>query len=396
MIMMRSFAFLSLFAVAGSAFAQQAAQGVPVKPLGPGPFTVDAAEKVKLKVSVVARGLSHPWSLAFLPDGNMLVTERAGKLRIIRKGVLDSAAISGVPSVHAVRLSGFMDVALHPKFSENHYVYFTYTKDIDLKTGDVATTLGRGRLEGNALVDVKDLLVGDIWPGNGGSGSRIMFDKDGSLFMTTGASNGNAAQEYNNTRGKVLRLTDEGKAAPGNPFAGRADARAEVYSMGHRNPLGLAFHPVTGELWSSEMGPNGGDEINIIRPGRNYGWPIISYGRTYEGPPVSEIPWKEGMTGPWAHFVPGISPSGLAFYTGDKIPQWKNNLFVGGMRQGQIQGTAQLIRIFVDENGNERRRESLLKEIGQRIRDIRTGPDGYLYLLTDEDDGAVLKLELAQ
>lgn len=387
----------TLLFVAASAtlFGQAAAKGVSVKPIGDGPYMVDAAEGVKLKVVVVAHGLSHPWSMLWMPDGSILVTERAGKVKRVQNGKV-VAEIAGVSAVHAVRLSGLMDIALHPKFAENKWLYFTYTKDIDLKTGDVATTLARGRLDGDKLTDVKDLLVGDIWPGNGGSGSRIVFDKQGYIYMTTGASNGNAAQETNNTRGKVLKLTDEGKPAPGNPFASTPGARAEVFSLGHRNPLGLAFNPMTGELWASEMGPNGGDEVNIIRAGRNYGWPVVSYGRDYSGPPISEVPWKEGMTGPWAFFVPGISPSGLEFYTGNKIPQWKNNVFIGGMRSGQIAGTAQLIRIFIDENGNERRRESLLRELNQRIRDIRNGPDGYLYLLTDEDDGAILRLEPAQ
>jgi glucose/arabinose dehydrogenase len=391
--MMRSHVVCLAMLLAGAAAAQPTVPGPPLKPLGDGPWVFDAAERVKFRVVVVTKGLSHPWRLTWLPDGNMLVTERAGKLRIIRNGVLDPEPIAGVPAVHAVRLSGLMDVVLHPNFAQNKYVYLTYTKDINLTTGDVSTTLARGRLEGNALVDVKDLLVADTWPGNGGSGSRIVFGDDGYLYMSTGASNGNAAQEVESLRGKILRLKDDGTPAPGNPFADRPGAKPEVFSMGHRNVMGLAFNPSTGELWNSEMGPNGGDEINIIRAGKNYGWPVISFGRTYEGPWVSEIPYKDGMTGPVSYFMPGISPSGLMFYTGDRFPAWKNSLFVGAMRVGQIPGTGHLVRIFFDENGNERRRETLLRDLNQRIRDIRQGPDGLIYLLTEEDQSALLRLE---
>jgi aldose sugar dehydrogenase len=374
--------------------AQRGGNGnLPLKPLGEGPFTVQTAQG-PIRVRVVTRGLSHPWSMAFLPDGNMLVTERSGQLRMIRDGVLDPEPISGVPTVHAVRLSGLMEILLHPNFEQNHVVYLTYTKNLNPEPLEVATTLARGRLEGHALVDVEDLLVADSWAGDGGSGSRITFGPDGMLYMTTGASNGNAAQDPSNLRGKILRLTEDGKPAPGNPFEGRAGYASEIYSMGHRNSLGLAFNPQTGELWNSEMGPNGGDEVNIIRPGANYGWPDISFGRTYEGPWVSAMPWREGITLPVAYWMPGISPSGLSFYTGDRyFPVWNQSVFVGAMSVGQIRGTGHLVRIQFDENGNEVRQESMLIDLAQRIRDIRQGPDGYLYLLTEENDAALLRLE---
>jgi glucose/arabinose dehydrogenase len=349
-----------------------------------------------IRVVPIATGLSHPWSMAFLPNGDVLVTEREGSVRLVHDGQLDPTPIAGVPTVHAVRLSGLLDIALHPDFERNRFVYLTYTKNVRQEPLEVATTLARGRLEGHALVDMQDIFRTETWPGDGGSASRITFGPDGYLYMTTGASNGPFAQEPDNVRGKILRLRDDGTPAPDNPFTGRDGYRPEILSLGHRNQLGLAFNPVTGDLWNSEMGPNGGDEINIILPARNYGWPLFSYGRTYEGPYVSNPPWREGIELPWAHWMPGISPSGLSFYTGDKyFASWNNSVFIGALRVGQIPGTGHLSRIEFDENGNERRRELLLTTLAQRIRDVRQGPDGYLYLLTDEDDGALLRLERA-
>lgn len=370
--------------------------GLPRPPLLQEPVVVATASGPIRVVPVVA-GLSHPWGMAFLPNSDILVTEREGRLRLIRDGVLDPEPIAGVPAVHAVRLSGLMDIALHPDFERNRLVYLTYTKNVRDEPLEVSTTLARGRLEDDALVDVEDMLSADTWPGNGGSASRIAFGPDGYLYMTTGASNGPFAQEPGNLRGKVLRLRDDGRPAPDNPFAERDGYRPEIFSLGHRNQLGLAFNPVTGDLWNSEMGPNGGDEVNIVLPGRNYGWPLVSYGRTYEGPPVSDIPWREGTELPWAQWTPGISPSGLSFYTGDRyFPSWNTSVFIGGLRVGQIQGTGHLSRIEFDENGNERRRELLLTTLARRIRDVRQGQDGYLYLLTDEDDAALLRLERAE
>ena len=388
-------AFLVVFLVGIVSLAQQAGT-LPRIPLPDGPTVVNTVEG-RIRVVPVTRGLSHPWSLAFLPDGSMLVTERGGQVRVVRDGVLDPKPIPGVPKVHAVRLSGLMDIALHPNFAQNQMVYLTYTKNLKPEPLEVSTTLARGRLVNNAFVDMKDIFSAESWPGNGGSGSRITFGPDGMLYMSTGASNGDFAQDLSSTRGKILRLRDDGTPAPGNPFANRAGASAAIYSYGHRNTLGLAFNPLTGALWNSEMGPNGGDEVNIILSGKNYGWPVISYGRTYEGPPVSAIPWREGMELPWAYWVPGISPSGLSFYTGERyFPTWKNSVFVGAMRVGQIEGTGHLVRIQFDENGNERRRELMLTSLAQRIRDIRQGPDGFLYLLTEEADGAILRLERVQ
>ena len=307
-------------------------------------------------------------------------------------GVLDPVPIAGVPAVHAVRLSGLMEVLPHPKFAENHLVYLTYTKDITDK--EVATTLARGRLDGHKLVDVKDLLVCDTWAGDGGSGSRLAWGPDGMLYMTTGASNGNAAQELTSLRGKILRLREDGTPAPGNPFAGRPGAKAEIFSLGHRNSLGLAFNPVTGDLWNNENGPYGGDEINIIKAGGNYGWPKVSFGRDYSGPRIESF--GEGMIGPIVFWAPSIAPSGMAFYTGDRFPEWKNNVLVGAMLGGAVQGVGHLERLVFNQNWDETSRQSLLTDLKQRIRDVRQGPDGLIYVLTDEDNGALLRLEPAQ
>ena len=365
-----------------------APQGIPPVPLPEKPLQFHTAEGQDIRVVVVAAGLVHPWSLAFLPDGGLLVTERPGRLRIVRGGVLDRRPLAGVPTVRATGLSGLMDVALHPRFAENHYVYLTYTKPV----GDQQATLAlaRGRFEGGALTDVRDIFVAG--PGTGGA-SRIAFGLDGSLFMTTGGGGGNGAQDPNSYAGKVLRLRDDGTVPGDNPFVGRAGCKPEVYSLGHRNSLGLAVQPGTGDVWQNENGPNGGDEINIIRAGGNYGWPLVSYGRTYQGPKQSEQPWREAFEQPIVFWVPSIAVSGMTFYTGNRLPKWKGDVFVGGMRTGEIPGTGHLERILFNEKMEELRRESLLAEMRQRIRDVRQGPDELLYLLTDADDGAVLRIE---
>jgi len=365
-----------------------APQGIPPVPLPEKPLQFHTAEGQDIRVVVVAAGLVHPWSLAFLPDGGLLVTERPGRLRIVRGGALDRRPLAGVPTVRAMGLSGLMDVALHPRFAENHYVYLTYTKPV----GDEQATLAlaRGRFDGGALTDVRDIFVAG--PGTGGA-SRIAFGLDGSLFMTTGGGGGNGAQDPNSHAGKVLRLRDDGTVPSDNPFVGRAGYKPEVYSLGHRNSLGLAVQPGTGDVWQNENGPNGGDEINIIRPGRNYGWPLVSYGRTYQGPKQSEQPWREAFEQPIVFWAPSIAVSGMTFYTGNRFPKWKGDVFVGGMRTGEIPGTGHLERILFNEKMEELRRESLLAELRQRIRDVRQGPDELLYLLTDADDGAVLRIE---
>jgi len=395
---MRLLTFVLIVASVGLTLAQGRGGGpplaIPRATFGDGPWTVEAAEGVKIRMSVVTKGLVNPWSFAWLPDGSMLITERPGRLRLLRNGVLDPTPIGGVPVVKAQRLSGLMDVALHPKFGENHILYLTYNKGRE--DGMLATVLARGRLEGNTLKDVKDIFIAEPWwDGAGGSASRIVFGRDGMLYMTTGSGGGaNFAQgqEKNIHKGKVLRLKDDGTVPPDNPFVKQPEFKPEIYSWGHRNSLALIVHPVTGELWNSENGPNGGDEINIVKAGKNYGWPTVSMGRSYEGPWQGKFE-KDGMEGPVVYWMPAIAASGLMIYTGDKFPQWRNNAFVGAMRYGEIPNTGHLQRIVFNEKTEEVRREMLLTEFRQRIRDVKQGPDGFVYLLTDENPGALLKLE---
>ncbi len=368
--------------------------GVPVPPLGAGPWVFDTAEQHKIRVSVVTRGLSHPWAIAFLPEGGMLITERPGRLRVVRNGVLDPEDISGVPQVRTDGNGGLMDVALHPEFAENGLVYLTYTKPVGDGWG--APALAQGRLEGGALHDVRDLVVTDAFEGNSGLNGRVAFGRDGKVYMSTGGRVGSAAQDPMSLRGKVLRLNDDGTVPPDNPFVDREGHRPEIYTSGHRNTLGLMLHPETGEVWNHENGPNGGDEINILLPGRNYGWPVVSFGRDYSGARITDHPTREGMESPLVVWLPAIAVSGMAVYTGDQFPAWRGNVFVGSLRQGGIPGTGHLQRIVFNEGTEELRRESILTELRRRIREVREGPDGFLYLLTDEEgDGALLRIEPA-
>lgn len=377
--------------------AQQPPVGVPVPPLGAGPWVIDTAEQHKIRLSVVTKGFSHPWAIAFLPDNTLLITERAGRLRFVRDGVLDPQHISGLPQIRTDGNGGLMDVALHPQFERNRLVYFTYTKPVGDGMG--APALARGRLEGHALLDVKDLLVPDAYAGNSGLNGRVAFGPDGKVYFSTGGRSqddiANVAQDFKSLRGKVLRLNDDGSVPPDNPFVGREGYRPEIYTLGHRNTLGLISHPGTGQMWQHENGPNGGDEINILLPGRDYGWPQVSFGRDYSGRRISEHPTRAGIEPPLVFWVPAIAVAGMAVYTGDKFPAWKGNVFVGGLMEGRIPGTGHLQRIVFNEKTEEIRRESLLREFRQRIREVRQGPDGFLYLLTDEDDGALLRIEPA-
>jgi len=366
--------------------------GLAKRPLPDKPVEFDTAEGQRIRVVVVTKALAFPWSLAFLPDGSMLVTERAGRLRILRSGVLDPQPIAGGPASYFAGESGlpgavhgYMDVALHPRFADNRLVYLSYTKPLDEKRRTVA--VARGRFDGRGLTEVRDIFVADA-----AGTSRIAFGRDGMLYVST---TGMDPQDPNTQGGKVLPLRDEGSVPSDNPFVGRAGHRPEVYTLGHRSSLGLAMHPGTGEMWLNENGPNGGDEINILKPGRNYGWPIVSYGRTYTGAWQAERPGHAGFEPPIVYWMPAIAVSGMAFYTGDRLPKWKGDVFVGSLRTGEIPGTGHLERILFNEKMEELRRESLLGEFRQRIRDVRQGPDGLLYLLTDADPGAVLRIEPA-
>jgi glucose/arabinose dehydrogenase len=399
-VSMAAFALVLSFALGSAQQQPPFRNNIPVAPMGIGlgslpanPVEYNTAEGQRIRVVVAARGLAYPWGLAFLPDGAMLVTERTGKLRIVRNGVVDSEPVPGVPaSLYAGEsglpgaVHGLMDIALHPRFSENRYIYITYTKPLGENRSTIA--LARGRWDGKALKDVQDLLVTQ----GGGGASRIAFSQDGRLFMTLG---GNGSQDPNSHGGKVLRLNDDGTPAPGNPFAGREGYKPEVYSLGHRTALGLAIHPGTGQVWQNENGPNGGDEINIIRPGLNYGWPIVSFGRTYQGPWQAEKSTHEGFEPPTVFWMPSIAVSGMAFYTGNRLPKWKGDVFVGSLRVGEIPGTGHLERILFNEKMEELRRESLLTDLRLRIRDIRQGPDELLYALVDAEDGAILRIEPA-
>ena len=389
------FAATLLFCMLALSHAQeQPPVGVPVPPLGAGPWVFDTAEQHKIRVSVVTKGLSHPWAIAFLPDEGMLITERPGRLRIVRHGVLDPQDISGVPQVRTDGNGGLMDVALHPRFADNRFVYLTYTKPVGNGMG--APALARGRLEAGALTDVRDLLVADAFEGNSGLNGRVVFGRDGKVYMSTGGNVGNVSQDPTSLRGKILRLNDDGSVPRDNPFVGRPGHRPEIYTLGHRNSLGLIVHPETGVLWNHENGPNGGDEINIILQGRNYGWPVVSFGRNYPGASISEHPTREGMESPLVVWLPAIAVAGMAVYTGDQFPAWRGNVFVGSLREGGIPGTGHLQRIVFNARTEELRRESMLTELRQRIREVREGPDGFLYLLTDEDGGALLRIEPAQ
>jgi glucose/arabinose dehydrogenase len=396
---------LAAIVIGAAAFAQQlptqtARPGIVVPPLGDGPYVFDTGEQHKIRVVVLSKDLSHPWSMAFLPDGAILITERAGRLRIFRNGVLDPKPVGGIPEVKAQALQGLMDIALHPKFSENKLIYFTYHKpnanpgpNAPANTPGVIT-LARGRWNGSALENVTDIFsaIPDT------NASRMAFGKDGMIYMGVGIAdppNAARAQDKNDLAGKVLRLKDDGTIPPDNPFVGKNGYRPEIFTMGHRNPMGLVVHPETGAIWENEDGPNGGDEINILQAGRNYGWPVVSNGRFYAGPRVTEKPWQEDMENPLVFWVPSIAISGMTVYTGDRFPNWKGNVFVGGMRQGEIPGTGHLQRVVFNNKTEEIRREPMLVELHQRIRDVHQGPDGLLYLLTEENQAALLRIEPA-
>ena len=373
----------------------------PSPPLPDGPIVMDTAIQHQIRL-VVTKGLNQPWSMAFLPDGGILVTERPGRLRIVRNGVLDPTPIKGLPAIQAAGLAGLMDIALHPRFAENQLVYITYHKPAAGAApapgpgGAPGTiTLARAKWDGAALVEWQDLFSA-IPSGNA---SRIAFGKDGNIYMTVGYGDtpvgnpdpaGAPPQDRMNLAGKVLRLKDDGTVPPDNPFVGRSNSRPEIFTLGHRNMLGLTVHPDSGMILESENGPNGGDEINVLLPGKNYGWPVVSYGRFYLGPRVNNHAWQEGMEDPLVFWVPAIATSGLTFYTGDRFPQWKGNVFAGGMRQGEVPRSGHLERIDFNDKWEELHRESMFWDLHQRIRDVRQGPDGLLYVLTAENDGALI------
>ena len=356
--------------------------------LGAGSSTAQGAktQEHELHVVEIASGLEHPWSLAFLPDGRMLVAERPGRLRIVAVGRLLAEPVAGLPPIVARGQGGLLDIALHPRFAENNLVYLAYAGPGD---GGIGTEVARGRLVGNRLTDVE--IIFRMAPKSEARqhfGGRLVFDRQGYLFITLGdRGEMERAQRPDDHAGSVIRLHDDGRVPATNPFVARPGWKPEKYTLGNRNLQGAALHPDTGELWAHEHGPQGGDEINIIRAGVNYGWPVITHGVNYiTGTRIGEGTHKPGMAQPLHIWTPSIAPSGMAFYTGDQFPRWRGNLFVGALR-GQM-----LVRLRLDGDkvvGEER----LLINILGRIRDVRQGPDGFLYLLTDAKDGRLVRLE---
>jgi len=399
----------------GQGQGQGRGRGAPVDTLGAGPWDLGTG-RGRFHVSVLTKGVDTPWGIAFLPDGDMLVTERPGRLRVIRKGVLDPTPIGPLPDLVGLGLGGMMDIALHPQFSENRLIYFTYSKPSTDKTQcavkerdcSATTAVARARWDGGStLTNVQDIIVTDAWhggpgtsklpgvlgPATGSYGSRLAWDRNGLLYITSGDRNyAPKAQDPASHIGKILRVRDDGSVPPDNPFVGRAGYKPEIYTLGHRNPLGLAFHPQTGELWSTEEGPQGGDELNLIQAGKNYGWPRVSLGRNYDGTIVGEGFSAPGLENPVVFWVPAIAISGLSFYDGDKFPNWKGHAFVGGMRNN----TGQHIQHVTFNAAGVQGREIIMSELKQRIREVKPGPDGFIYALTDHAAGAVLKIEPAQ
>ena len=386
-------AALAMLPAAGIVGAQDLRGSPPLPPLP----AVYPTSDYPIRVVEVAGGLASPWSIAFLPNGDMLVTERAGRLRILRDGVLDPEPIAGVPEVRITLLGGLLDVLLHPEFATNRTLYLSYAKG--RSEDDRATTaLARARFDGGeALTDVEEIFVAENWstsPTN--FGGRMVFGRDGHLYLTIGErQEQERAQDGMLHGGKVLRLTEDGGVPADNPFVGKPGFLPEIYSYGHRSPQGLAVHPETGAIWENEHGPLGGDEINIVLPGRNYGWPLVTYGKDYDGSTVSELTSRPDLEPPLMYWVPSIAISGLTFYTGDRFPEWKGNAFVGAMMAGRIRWTGHIQRLTF-ENGAPIQREPVLVEIRQRIRDVRAGPDGLLYVLTDQNPGVLLRIEPAE
>jgi glucose/arabinose dehydrogenase len=364
--------------------------GVPARPLPDSPFVIDTAEQGRVRVTVI-EGLALPWDLAFLPNGDMLVTERPSRqLRIVRNGVVDPEPITGLPEISSANAGGLMSVKVHPQFEDNGWVYLSYTKAA--RSGYRAVGMARGRLRGTRLTDVQELFSAEEPGGGVAPGIPLIFGPDGYLYMGVGGANDEIAQRGDSYYGKVLRFNDDG-SVPENPFAASQGFKPELYTIGHRNMVGMTIHPTTGAVWQNENGPLGGDEVNILKPGANYGWPLVSYGRDYSGAPVSKMRTMLGVEDPVLFWNPSIAISGMTFYSGTRFAAWENSLFVGGLQFGRIPRTGRMHRIVFNENWEEIRREELFVDLRQRIRDVEQGPDGLLYVLTDERDGALLRLE---
>jgi glucose/arabinose dehydrogenase len=390
---------LALFAA--PALAQTAPQyGIKAPPLSATPVQFDTAEQHGIKVTVLAKGFPRPFAIEFLPDGDLLLAERGGNLRVIHKATtaqatLDPEPIAGLPKTGR---SGLHDISVHPDFARNHWLYFTYLEDapdgplVDGTTHRARLTLKRGKLEYGRLSDVETLFEGGgSWP----TASRVEVARNGKVWMTSGAAFDEQSQDLASPYGKVLRFNEDGSIPADNPLVGKAGANPAVYSYGHRDQHGLIIHPLTGQVFTAEHGPNGGDEVNLIKPGGNYGWPIYSYGREYDGREISALPLAPGIEKPVLVWLPSIAPSGLLFYEGDKFPAWKGNLFIGSGRRGEVNGTGGLERVVFNDKLGELRRETLLTQLHKRVRDVVQGPDGNIYVLTDGDETSVLRIEPA-
>jgi len=346
-------------------------------------------ELERIEVEILSDQLAHPWSLAFLPDGRMLVTERPGRLRLFgADGRLDPRPIEGLPPVRGYGQGGLLDVVVHPDFAQNQRVYFSYAEQDPRGYG---TAVAHGTLDGHRLNDVK--VIFRLQPKTGRTlhfGSRLVFDRDGYLFITLGDRGArHRSQDLSDHAGSLIRLHDDGSIPADNPFVGQNDVLPEIYSYGHRNMQGAALNPVSGQVWTHEHGPQGGDEINIPQPGRNYGWPVITYGAEYvTGFSIGEGTHKTGMEQPIHYWVPSIAPSGMAFYTGEHFRNWQGDLFVGSLK------FRLLVRLRLDGDKVVHEERLLEDELG-RIRDVRQGPDGLIYLLTDADNGRLVRLRPA-
>ncbi|GAB2501678.1 PQQ-dependent sugar dehydrogenase [Arenimonas alkanexedens] len=346
------------------------------------------SEAGTLEVTTVASGLEHPWGMTFLPDGRYLVTERPGRLRIVSPDGSLSAPVAGVPAVFAKGQGGLLDVVLDPDFANTPWVYLSFSEPGE---GGGGTAVARGRFENDALVDVEVIFSQSPKLDTGQHfGSRLVFDRENRLYVTSGdRGTWPNVQPLDKGQGKIFRIERDGSIPDDNPFVGREGAQPAIWSYGHRNVQGAALHPVTGALWQTEHGARGGDELNIPEPGKNYGWPVITLGVNYNGMPIGEGKTEaEGMEQPMHQWTPSIAPSGLAFYTADRFPAWQGNLFVGALAFQRV------VRLELDGD-QVVREEALLTELGERIRDVRQGPDGYLYLVTDAADGKLLRVGLA-
>jgi aldose sugar dehydrogenase len=385
-----TFGIILTISMTAAICAAAAADVAPEPPRGlPPPPQAAKVIKSGYKVTEIAKGLDHPWSMAFLPDGSMLVTERVGRLRLIKGGALQSAPIGGVPAVHTGSQAGLFDIVLHPNFEQNNIIYLTYAAGTTAANG---TQVARARFDGSTLQDLQVIFKAlPLKDTDNHYGGRLAFLPDGTFALTIGEGfeYREKAQDLSSDLGKIVRLNEDGSVPKDNPFVGQADVRPEIYTWGHRNEQGLTFDTHSGRLYETEHGPRGGDELNIIVARRNYGWPVITYGMDYSGAYVSPYTQRPGLEQPVIYWTPSIAPSGLAVYRGDKFPAWQGDLFVGALAFKHLR------RVHLDERGNVVDQEQLLNDLNWRIRDVRSAPDGFLYVCTDETDGRVLRLEPA-